>query len=63
MTETALSERQLARAEALDRARNVLVSKGFAQSGKIEYPHEVTGLARYIIDGADVFNDDGAVAG
>jgi hypothetical protein len=59
---TALSDRQLARAEALDRARHVLAARGLAGAGKIEFPHEVTGLARFILDGTDVFNDTGAVA-
>lgn len=55
---TALSERQLARAEALDRARAVLVSRTPLTASKVEFPHEVTGLARFILDGHDVFNDD-----
>jgi len=62
VTDTALSPQQLARAEALDRARLVLVARGPLAAGKIDFPHEVTGLARYIIDGTDVFNDNGAVA-
>ena len=62
MTETALTEPQLARAEALDRARAVIVGRGFAATCKVEFPHEVTGLARFILDGTDVFNDEQAVA-
>jgi len=55
MTDTALSPEQLARAEALGRARTVIVATSMV---KVEFPHEVTGLARYIIDGIDVFNLD-----
>lgn len=72
-TDTSLSQQQLARAEALDRARAVLVGRttvglfgqGASVVTKVEFPHEVTGLARYVIDGTDLFNTenaDGAVA-
>lgn len=62
MTETALSQQQLARAEALDRSRSVLVARGPLTVGKPEFTYEVVGLARYILDGVDLFNETGAVA-
>jgi hypothetical protein len=64
-TETYLSQQQLARAEALDRSRAVLVARAPLTSGKVEFPYELVGLARYVIDGTDLFNTedaDGAVA-
>lgn len=57
MTDSHLSELQLARAEALDRARAVLVGRNLVGSGGVEHPFEVVGLARYIHDGADIFNE------
>lgn len=57
---SSLSGQQLARAEALDRARSVLIARNLIASGNIEHPFELVGVARYIIDGVDVFNDDTA---
>ena len=51
------------RAEALERARAVLVSRTPLSAAKIEFPHEVTGLARYIVDGEDVFNYEATFTG
>jgi len=57
MTETALSQQQLARAEALDRSRAVLVTRGPLQTGKPEFAFELVGVARFILDGTDMFNE------